>query len=435
MKTWFWGSAGLSLVVLAASCAIKTGDGDGEGGAGGEVTGGSGGSTQGGAGATAGSGGKAGGGSSSEGGAAGDGPTATGGTDGGGAGGGEGGQGGAGDALDFTPTNVPGTSVGAGSTGELILGGATCSYTTVDINTDTGEIDGCSLKLGTDYAFAQVEQSDGSRVGVFMANRVRIEQTITAVVDGQLPLVIVARDTLQVVGKLNATAALSRAVGGGFTGVVNVSNTPGNGPGGGGAGSPAGGGSYCGKGGRSTTTTAGGAPYSNPEIVPLIGGSSGGATGIWDSGAGGGAIQLVAGTSIQIATTGVINVGGGGGGQGSNAGGSGGAILLEAPVVTVAGILAANGGGGGTGSGATKGQNGLPSVEPAAGAGPEAQGGDGSSAESIDGEPGLITDNKQGGGGGGAGVIRINTASGAATITGKLSPSLDTPCATQGELK
>jgi hypothetical protein len=45
-----------------------------------------------------------------------------------------------------------------------------------------------------------------------------------------------------------------------------------------------------------------------------------------------------------------------------------------------------------------------------------------------------VTGIYEGGGGGGAGVIRINTTSGSATITGKLSPGLDTDCATQGKL-
>ena len=39
-----------------------------------------------------------------------------------------------------------------------------------------------------------------------------------------------------------------------------------------------------------------------------------------------------------------------------------------------------------------------------------------------------------GSGGGGAGRIRINTTAGAATVTGTISPTLATSCATQGTL-
>ncbi|MFZ5896897.1 MAG: hypothetical protein ACOY0T_37920 [Myxococcota bacterium] len=429
MRTWILGGVAVSALLLAAGCKIETTDNDGLGGSG------SGGTASGGVTATGGtssSGGK----TSTSGGADGSGgsnPTGAAGDSGGageaGAGGGPGGD------LGFTPSNVPTSAVGSAVNTDLILGGASCS-TTVTINTDTGDIRGCDLKAGTDYTFASVEQSDGSKIGVFIANKIRIEQTITAVIDGQAPLVLFARDTLQVVGKLQASASLSKAVAGGFQGVVNVSNTPGNGPGGGGGGKAGGGGSYCGKGGKSpANTNGGGIPYSTPEIIPLVGGSSGGSASIWDSGGGGGAVQLVAGTSIQISTTGVINVGGGGGGQGSNGGGSGGAILLEAPIVTIAGILAANGGGGGSGSGTARGQNGLPSGQAALGGGTDGKGGDGSSALSIDGLPGTVTGSYEGGGGGGAGVIRINTATGAANITGTLSPGLTSTCATQGVLK
>jgi hypothetical protein len=410
----------LSAVFFTAGCKIETTtDADGMGGNSALGGGSTGGSAQGGSSGDNG----ASGGAKSSGGQSGEANTA-----------GEAGASGDTTGIDFAPSNVPSSAIGDAK-GDLILGGANCSNTTVTLDTDTGAIRGCSLKVDTDYAFAQVEQADGSKLGVFIANKIRVEQTITAEVNGQLPLVLLARDTLQVIGKLQAAGARSEAVAGGFPGVPNVSNTPGNGPGAGGAGKVGGGGSYCGKGGKSSTnTSAGGVPYSTPEIVPLVGGSSGGAATIWDSGAGGGAVQLIAGTSIQISATGIINVGGGGGGQGSNGGGSGGAILLEAPTVTVAGVLAANGGGGGSGSGAEKGQNGLPSSAPASGGGTDVKGGNGSAGASLDGEPGALSEDYEGGGGGGAGVIRINTASGSATITGSLSPSLATSCATQGTL-
>ena len=49
---------------------------------------------------------------------------------------------------------------------------------------------------------------------------------------------------------------------------------------------------------------------------------------------------------------------------------------------------------------------------------------------------GMTTDgDSAGAGGGGAGRIRINTKSGQAVITGKVSPATTTPCATQGTLR
>jgi hypothetical protein len=62
-------------------------------------------------------------------------------------------------------------------------------------------------------------------------------------------------------------------------------------------------------------------------------------------------------------------------------------------------------------------------------------GGNGSAGDTIAGGDGVSggASTASGAGGGGAGYIRINTTSGKATLTGgTLSPSLSTPCATQG---
>jgi hypothetical protein len=93
-----------------------------------------------------------------------------------------------------------------------------------------------------------------------------------------------------------------------------------------------------------------------PTFVPLVGGCRGGrwlasdgATLVTTGGAGGGAIQIVSSTAIQLTTVGAISVGGGGGG-GVTGGGSGGTVILEAPTVEFAGAgtgIFANGGAGG----------------------------------------------------------------------------------------
>jgi hypothetical protein len=215
--------------------------------------------------------------------------------------------------------------------------------------------------------------------------------------------------------------------------------TKGLGPGGGNALSTrAGGGSYCGVGGKGggADGSLGGKTYGSEDLVPLLGGSSGGNAGT-QAGAGGGAVQVVAGGHLTISATAVIHVGGGEGSWNSSGAGSGGAILLEGKQVTVLGTLAANGGGGGEGG--TFGDDGFRAspddvAAPGGYTGTEAKendGGNGSAAAEIDGLPGGTL---SGGGGGGAGRIRINSASGSAITSGVFSPALETACVTQGKL-
>ncbi|MFO0740104.1 MAG: hypothetical protein U0270_29665 [Labilithrix sp.] len=205
-----------------------------------------------------------------------------------------------------------------------------------------------------------------------------------------------------------------------------------------------GGGSYCGKGGfgtgaNGTKTSDTSQTYGTPEIIPLVGGSAGsgcnGDTSGYGLGAGGGVLQISAKNAIIVREFGRINAGGGGGLGGCNGhgAGSGGAILLEAPTVTILGALGANGGGGG---GGPEGQGGRASDQPALGATQYGTGGSGSAGTNINGGDGIrpAAGDNGAGGGGGAGRIRINTATGSATITGIVSPSLGTPCATQGVL-
>ena len=105
----------------------------------------------------------------------------------------------------------------------------------------------------------------------------------------------------------------------------------------------------------------------------------------------------------------------------------------------VAGVLAANGGGGGAGCLFGDGMPGQPGSAPAHGGAcaDGAPGGDGAYGGAIDGARGAAFDGgfSGGGGGGGAGWIRINTADGAVDVTGVLSPSLGSGCASFGELE
>jgi hypothetical protein len=146
---------------------------------------------------------------------------------------------------------------------------------------------------------------------------------------------------------------------GGFRGGTGGSNpTPGAGPGGGSAGVPntvlvyGGTGSFGTVGDRNTGDAFGqgqafpGQTYGNIYLLPLIGGSGGGAGSVEGSG-GGGAIMIAA--SGKITVQGFIRaIGGGPSGQNynSSSAGSGGAIRLVAAVVSGGGYLYAAGGVG-----------------------------------------------------------------------------------------
>ncbi|HEY1546859.1 MAG TPA: hypothetical protein VGG28_03530 [Kofleriaceae bacterium] len=141
-------------------------------------------------------------------------------------------------------------------------------------------------------------------------------------------------------------------------------------------------------------STSGGAIVA-AQFSPLMGGCSGGSGSdtitnpqgtilgfVSDpGGAGGGAVQLVSGTSIEL--VGIVNVGGGGGAAigsaigsdgatvyydyQSTGGGAGGAVVIETPALTIGpgGGYAANGGGG-AGCGVS-GTDGTPDATPAPG--------------------------------------------------------------------
>jgi hypothetical protein len=300
-------------------------------------------------------------------------------------------------------------------------------------------------------------QADGSTIQVYVANSWKVEPAGVLNIVDKIPVVLVALDTITVLGRIDASATSLTTVAGGFAGTAAG---PGVGEAGmesstGSYGTGAGGASYCGLGGAGgQATAANGGPgktYGSPTLIPLTGGSAGGVGDLF-SGAGGGAVQLVAGTSITVAASGIVSAGGGGGYDGNgagqyaaSAGGSGGALLFEAPAVTIAGLLEANGGGGGGGlqSGGTIAPDATPSSTPAAGGAPgtTGAGGTGSAGAITSGGAGAAGDpatgpgeNGPGAGGGGAGYIRINTSSASATLSGTLSPAVGSTCVSQGTL-
>jgi hypothetical protein len=176
------------------------------------------------------------------------------------------------------------------------------------------------------------------------------------------------------------------------------------------------------KGGDVASYTGGtaGIASGTTSITPLRGGCSGGGTdgpeGIYGGGgAGGGAVQLVSRSRVQI--DGIVEVRGGDGeieryaqesGYFETGGGAGGAILIEAPIVVLevnAQLLAAGGSGSGLCSSATS-YCGLAGAGAHAGA--AAQAGQGASCDGVHFA-------SAGAGGGGLGRVRINTTDGTYT--------------------
>jgi hypothetical protein len=332
--------------------------------------------------------------------------------------------------LGFTPSNFNPAGVDAGDAGANWAGAQDANITT-----------SCTNCLPV--AAVTTAMTGGTFADIYILKSLVIAQTAALRLTGPNPVILAVLGTVEIQGQLlvNGSGAIGPNAGpGGFVGGAS----PGPGVGGlpGGAADPnsnGGGASYCGVGGVAGATSGaaaqGGTTYGNATITPLIGGSAGGVVSA--NTAGGGALQIVAGQSITVFSFGAINAGGGGTSNvnGTGGGASGGAILLEAPTVTINGNLGANGGGGMSEFNA--GADATANDVAAAGAAPYA--GAGSAGTMVNGSPGTAgtSTNQTGGGGGGAGRIRINTSSGSATITGIVSPPMagTTPlCATQGTL-
>ncbi|MBW2733507.1 MAG: hypothetical protein JRH20_14060 [Deltaproteobacteria bacterium] len=254
---------------------------------------------------------------------------------------------------------------------------------------------------------------EGYRARLLALNSLTITADTVVKVTGSHPLILYARDSITIMGLLDASADGVVPGPGGRQGGVGDSDVEldhgeicgwgsrtggeGNGgklmkafstdlttDGGGGGGGWGSRGASGGPGGPCTfgfivVTVAGagggGDAVGNDEnyaLSPLLGGCGAGAGGGPDpgtalvadpirlggnGGGGGGALQLSAGTRITMAATAIITVGGGGGEPGGDlagggGGGSGGSILMEAPTLDINGVLAANGGGGGAGGSA-----------------------------------------------------------------------------------
>lgn len=273
----------------------------------------------------------------------------------------------------------------------------------------------------------------GADACVIAGTTVEVAADVRAV--GSRPLIVIAQHDLVINAALSvgsSRAPLLVGAGASATGRCSRGLPPGTGSEGGGGGA---GGSHNGVGGNGGSGEADGGPsgvggvaggtIAREELhagcAGIAGGIAAGPAG-GAGGAGGGALLLIAGFRLQIASTvsasgaggspGVANSGGGGGG-------SGGMIWLDAAVVELAGALIANGGGGGEGGGTVSGNPGadgsLGTTRAPGGTGATTggNGGGGSGGLVLQGDPGTdglgpgSDDGGGGGGGGGAGHIYI----------------------------
>ena len=273
--------------------------------------------------------------------------------------------------------------------------------------------------------------ADMSRgVMVLSVGKLRVEVGQTLTVKGDLPLVVVAGDTLVIDGAVlaNASGALR-----GPGGVVAP------GPGVGAAGPMVADKSGGGGGGNGTVGAAGGVNGATQNdggsMIPgllLRGGGAGGSGGGFDAGGcglgggGGGGLELFA-RDLQISGTVSASGGGGlrscpgGGTKGAGGGGAGGMLVVGArESFMLTGQLTANGGCGGGNQGSGSGGS-IDSGEPTL---------PGDAA--VDHEPGIgaalnaptpTTGVRTGGGGGAAGRIYVHVPGGALPLTtGLVSP-------------
>lgn len=272
---------------------------------------------------------------------------------------------------------------------------------------------------------------------VIVATTIKIDATFVYAAYGVKPLILVATDTIEVAGEITAIAdraGLANTAGAGADpmGCALPIAAVGEGGGAGGSFGARGGNGGTGDGGAGSTSAAAVASITN--LRGGCAGSIGGGTSPGNAGHGGGAIYLIAGTSITV--SGKINASGEGGDNGSLAGptggcggGAGGMIGLDAPSVAVSGAVFANGGGGGGGGGTTSGGNGndpsgptTPAVGGVAGTGGGA-GGAGSFLTTLPGQPGATsTSDSGGGGGGGTGVVKLYDGSGSMIGNDTISP-------------
>lgn len=266
---------------------------------------------------------------------------------------------------------------------------------------------------------------------VIAGSTIAIADGTIIVATGSRPLALVAADTVDLAGTLDASSTIAGQLGANTQPMGQclgqVAAAANNGNGGGGAGGSFGAVGALGGGGNNNVNTGGKPGPAEVPVASIRGGCKGG-DGFQGGGdptpgaAGGGALVIVAGTKIQVESTGRVFASGAGGkgGQtqaGGAGGGSGGMIGLDAPMLILDGRIAANGGGGGEGStNGSQGNNGVDGAKEsvdtpgAGGSGGSGNAGDGGAGATGGNAPvnGQTTNNGGGGGGGAVGLFWIH---------------------------
>jgi hypothetical protein len=276
---------------------------------------------------------------------------------------------------------------------------------------------------------------EASTVVVVYADRIEIPEGVEVRATGSRPLAFVA-DTIEIAGRLTASSTvLHRGAGANpidcAPAAQGQADTAGDDGGGGGGNGAAGGRGGPGNGRAAGPASGGAGGAARPLPARLAGGcpgasaakAPGNTAGL--GGDGGGAIALIARTSVVLRSTARVDAGGAGGGGGSSqggggGGGAGGTIRIETEQLTIAAsaVLAANGGQGGGGSNngtAMRGRDAEVSADAAISTNREGGGSSGGAGGASLAPAGQSvaesTNDGGGGGGGGVGYIVITTVS------------------------
>jgi hypothetical protein len=270
--------------------------------------------------------------------------------------------------------------------------------------------------------------------------KVTIQAGARIVATGERPLLIVAYDTIDVEGTVDVSSHRAPAeVIGASADDARCQPAAGGSDTVGGSGGAGGSLSFFGGAGGAAGATAGPQPLPGPTPVALHGGCIGGPGGAFGMALGGavghsgGAVYLIAQSSITLGAGARLLANGEGGGKGSpgaggGGGGSGGMIVLDAPMIALATgalVLAEGGGGGGGGDlGNLASDGGEVDSAPGASGGsataPAGAGGGGATASAgINGHDNATTSTGGAGGGGGASgaVLIYGARSGTALIS------------------
>jgi hypothetical protein len=292
----------------------------------------------------------------------------------------------------------------------------------------------------------------GGNYCVLAATTITINVTLRAT--GTRPLVLIASDSILIYGLIDVGSHRGAVpeIGAGADPANCVAGILPQSACGGAGGSFTGSG---GNGGNVQQTLLGGVPGAVSTMTTELRGGCPGQDGQVSTapvtnrgigGHGGGAVHLIAGSTIDV--RGAINAAGEGGGgacpisncpggagtfgNGGGGGGSGGMIGFDAPIVTNSGLILANGGGGGSGGEdlAPPGRLGAdPTVVTAAAGGlgtssGSANGGNGSAGPmGGSGSTGGSSSARTGGGGGGGGGAGLVKSPTAANLGTQVSPS------------